>query len=49
MLKCLFLVLGQDCIVIVDDFAVSKVPSSNGKKYFISSPGAQGRPFYYYF
>ena len=37
------LVLGQDCIVFVDDFSVAKVPSSNGKKYYISSPTSQGR------
>lgn len=34
--------LGQDCIIFVDDFSVTKVPSSNGKKFYISSPSAQG-------
>ncbi|GAB1607865.1 WD repeat-containing protein 11-like isoform X2 [Argonauta hians] len=34
--------LGQDCIIFVDDFSVTKLPSSNGKKFYISSPSAQG-------
>ncbi|XP_013381759.1 WD repeat-containing protein 11 isoform X1 [Lingula anatina] len=33
--------LGQDCIVFIDDFSVVKVPSSNGKKFFVSSPSSQ--------
>ncbi|ESP00415.1 hypothetical protein LOTGIDRAFT_140712, partial [Lottia gigantea] len=33
--------LGQDCIVFVDDFTITKTPSSNGKKYYISSPSSQ--------
>ncbi|KAL3863810.1 hypothetical protein ACJMK2_005541 [Sinanodonta woodiana] len=33
--------LGQDCIVFIDDFSVTKVPSSNGKKFYISSPSNQ--------
>ncbi|XP_064630114.1 WD repeat-containing protein 11-like isoform X2 [Lineus longissimus] len=31
--------LGQDCIVFVEDFTASKLPSSQGKKFYISSPG----------
>ncbi|XP_053406773.1 WD repeat-containing protein 11-like [Mercenaria mercenaria] len=30
--------LGQDCIVFIDDFSITKTPSSNGKKFYISSP-----------
>ncbi|OWF51700.1 WD repeat-containing protein 11-like isoform X2 [Mizuhopecten yessoensis] len=33
--------LGQDCIVFVDDFSITKTPSSNGKKFYISSPSSQ--------
>ncbi|XP_077991912.1 WD repeat-containing protein 11-like isoform X2 [Glandiceps talaboti] len=29
--------LGQDCILFVNDFSVSKPPSSNGKKFYIES------------
>ncbi|WAR21719.1 WDR11-like protein [Mya arenaria] len=32
--------LGQDCIVFIDDFSITKTPSSNGKKFYISSPTA---------
>lgn len=32
--------LGSDCIVFIDDFSVTKTPSSNGKKFFISSPSS---------
>lgn len=28
----------SDCILFVDDFTLRKVPSSNGKKFYISSP-----------
>lgn len=42
--KTIFIaVLGQECIVFVEDFSVTKTPSSNGKKFFISSPSSQGR------
>ncbi|PSN34557.1 WD repeat-containing protein 11 [Blattella germanica] len=27
-----------DCILFIDDFTLSKVPSSNGRKFYISSP-----------
>ncbi|KAJ4431502.1 hypothetical protein ANN_20100 [Periplaneta americana] len=30
--------LCSDCILFVDDFTLSKVPSSNGRKFYISSP-----------
>ncbi|XP_013774548.1 WD repeat-containing protein 11-like [Limulus polyphemus] len=30
--------LASDCILFVDDFSVSKVPSSNGRKCYISNP-----------
>lgn len=30
--------LGQDCIVFIDDFTITKTPVSNGKKFYISSP-----------
>jgi hypothetical protein len=33
-----FVVLCSDCILFVDDFTLSKVPSSNGRKFYISSP-----------
>ncbi|KAK3585480.1 hypothetical protein CHS0354_003328 [Potamilus streckersoni] len=33
--------LGQDCIVFIDDFSITRVPSSNGKKFYISSPSSQ--------
>ncbi|CAH1783668.1 unnamed protein product [Owenia fusiformis] len=33
--------LGSDCILFVDDFNISKAPSSNGKKFYISSPSSQ--------
>nr|CAD7258867.1 unnamed protein product [Timema shepardi] len=33
-----FLVLCSDCILFVDDFVPSKIPSSNGRKFYISSP-----------
>ncbi|XP_062608661.1 WD repeat-containing protein 11-like isoform X2 [Saccostrea cucullata] len=32
--------LGPDCIVFIDDFSVTKTPSSNGKKFYISSPSS---------
>ncbi|XP_052225390.1 WD repeat-containing protein 11-like isoform X2 [Dreissena polymorpha] len=32
--------LGQDSIVFIDDFSITKTPSSNGKKFYISSPSA---------
>lgn len=34
--------LGQDCIIFVNDFTITKTPSSNGKKYYISNPSTQG-------
>lgn len=33
-----FAVLCTDCILFVDDFMLGKVPSSNGRKFYISSP-----------
>ncbi|XP_071090050.1 WD repeat-containing protein 11-like isoform X1 [Haliotis cracherodii] len=33
--------LGQDCIVFIDDFTITKTPSSNGKKFYIFSPSSQ--------
>jgi len=30
--------MGHDCILFVDDFSMSKMPASNGKKYYISTP-----------
>jgi len=33
-----FAVLCSDCILFVEDFTLSKVPSSNGRKFYISSP-----------
>lgn len=30
--------LCSDCLLFVDDFTLSKVPSSNGRKFYISSP-----------
>lgn len=40
--KILFLslVLGNDCVVLVEDFTLNKVPSSNGRKFYVSSPSA---------
>ena len=38
-------VIGHDSILFVDDFSITKVPSSNGKKYYISSPATQGMSF----
>ncbi|KAL4232352.1 WD repeat-containing protein 11 [Mactra antiquata] len=35
-------ILGQDCIVFIDDFSITKTPSSNGKKFYISSPSSSG-------
>jgi hypothetical protein len=32
--------------VFVDDFAINKVPSSNGKKYYISSPSSSQGTFF---
>lgn len=37
-IKMFFAVLCSDCILFVDDFTLSKVPSSNGRKFYISSP-----------
>ncbi|XP_064605109.1 WD repeat-containing protein 11-like [Liolophura sinensis] len=34
--------LGQDCIVFIHDFTITRVPSSNGKKFYISSPSSPG-------
>lgn len=34
----MFSVLCPDCILFVDDFNVGKIPSTNGRKYYISSP-----------
>jgi hypothetical protein len=31
-------VLCSDCLLFVDDFTLGKVPSSNGRKFYISSP-----------
>ena len=36
-------VLGQDCIVFIDDFMINKTPSSNGKKFYIFSPSSHGK------
>ncbi|XP_025096054.1 WD repeat-containing protein 11-like [Pomacea canaliculata] len=36
--------LGQDCIIFVNDFTITKTPSSNGKKFYISNPSTQGMP-----
>lgn len=33
-----FTVLCPDCILFVDEFSVSKAPSTNGRKFYISSP-----------
>jgi len=33
--------LGQDCVIFVDDFSLSKAPSSAGRKFYISSPTSQ--------
>ncbi|XP_063221643.1 WD repeat-containing protein 11-like [Bacillus rossius redtenbacheri] len=33
--------LCSDCILFVDDFMPSKIPSSNGRKFYISSPRIQ--------
>ncbi|XP_014675037.1 PREDICTED: WD repeat-containing protein 11-like [Priapulus caudatus] len=32
--------LGQDCILLVEDFSCHKVPSSNGRKFYISNSNA---------
>ena len=34
--------MGQDCILFVSDFAISKPPSSNGKKFYIDSTPTAG-------
>lgn len=31
-------VLCHDCILFVDDFQIGKIPSTNGRKFYISSP-----------
>lgn len=28
----------SDCILFIDDFTLNKVPSSNGRKFYISTP-----------
>ena len=33
--------LGQDFVVFVDDFSLTKAPNGTGKKFFISSPSTQ--------
>lgn len=33
--------LGQDCIVFIEDFSITKIPSDNGKKFYICSPTNQ--------
>ena len=35
-------VLGQDCIIFIEDFSITKTPSDNGKKFYIYSPSSQG-------
>jgi hypothetical protein len=35
-------VLGQDCIIFIEDFSITKTPSDNGKKFYICSPSSQG-------
>lgn len=37
-LRILFIVHCTDCILFVEDFTVSKVPTSNGRKFYVSSP-----------
>ncbi|KAK2170890.1 hypothetical protein NP493_1127g02083 [Ridgeia piscesae] len=32
--------LGADCILFVDDFSVFKCPSSNGRKFYVSTPSS---------
>lgn len=32
--------LASDCILFVDDFNLTKVPSSNGRKFFVSNPSS---------
>ncbi|XP_074640587.1 WD repeat-containing protein 11-like isoform X2 [Tubulanus polymorphus] len=34
--------LGSDCVVFINDFSLSKCPTSNGKKFYISSPSSSG-------
>ena len=31
-------VLGNDCILFVNDFSINKSPSSNGRKFYITTP-----------
>lgn len=38
MLRIWFAVLCPDGILFVDEFSVGKIPSTNGKKFYISSP-----------
>ena len=33
--------LGNDCILFINDFSAAKAPSSNGKKFFITTPTPQ--------
>ncbi|XP_067012842.2 WD repeat-containing protein 11 [Anabrus simplex] len=35
---CKMAFMCSDCILFVDDFTLTKVPSSNGRKFYISSP-----------
>ena len=43
MIRILFViaVLGNDCILFINDFSAAKPPSSNGKKFFITTPSPQ--------
>ncbi|XP_052100859.1 WD repeat-containing protein 11-like [Mytilus californianus] len=33
--------LGQDSIIFIEDFSITKTPSDNGKKFYICSPSSQ--------
>ncbi|XP_022080580.1 WD repeat-containing protein 11-like isoform X4 [Acanthaster planci] len=34
--------LGNDCILFLNDFSITKQPSSNGRKFYITVPGTSG-------
>ncbi|XP_071485424.1 WD repeat-containing protein 11-like [Diadema antillarum] len=34
--------LGNDCILFINDFSAARAPSSNGKKFYITTPSPQG-------
>ncbi|XP_038045535.1 WD repeat-containing protein 11-like isoform X5 [Patiria miniata] len=34
--------LGNDCILFLNDFSINKSPSSNGRKFYITTPGTSG-------